>query len=124
MRTITIQRARDTKPKRAQKKKHVLARLRAIIGGSQKNAANYLGIATDTCASIESDRAHLTPAVARRVASWTGVSAECLLTGKAKLITADGKPFTNEVFLRRQARGNNDPLAWMSPVSFNIYRYV
>lgn len=83
-----------------QKQKHVLARLREVIGGSQKSAPEDLGIATDTCASIESGRARLTPAIARRVASWTGVSEKCLLNGGDRLTTPDNKPYTRDTFDR------------------------
>jgi DNA-binding XRE family transcriptional regulator len=83
-----------------QNQKNVLARLREVIGGSQKSAPDDLGIATDTCASIESGRARMTPTIARRVESWTGVSGKCLLKGSTKLTTPDGKPYTRDIFDR------------------------
>lgn len=102
--------------------KHILARLREVIGGSQKSAPDDLGIATDTCASIESGRARLTPAVARRIESWTGVSGECLLKNHAKLTTPDGKPYTLDVFDRIQSDKKQDVLVWSNPANSDFYR--
>ena len=86
--------------------KHVLARLRDVYQCGQKSAPDFLGIATDTCASIESGRARLTPAIARRVSYWTGVSEKCLLNGNTSLKTKDGKPYSEDVFYRLQAERN------------------
>jgi len=97
------------KIQRAKKSKHVLAKLRDVIGCSQKTAPEDLGIPTDTCASIESGRVRngrptypLTEAVARRVSLWTGISPGWLLKGNADapMTTMDGKPYTKDVFER------------------------
>lgn len=108
-----------------QNPKHILARLREVIGGSQKNASDDLGIATDTCASIESGkkgRARLTPTIARRIESWTGVSGECLLKDSNKLTTPDGKPYNHDVYLQVQADKRKDSLDWSNPANLNFYR--
>jgi hypothetical protein len=91
------------------KERHVLAKLREVIGCSQKSAPEDLGIPTDTCASIECGRVHkgrirypLTARVANRVSEWTGISSKWLLCGnpRAKMTTPDGRPFTIETFQR------------------------
>jgi transcriptional regulator with XRE-family HTH domain len=83
--------------------RHNLARLRLLLGLSQKEIANEVGYSTRAIQSIELGTLALSESVARRISNATAINPAWLLENnlKAPPISDNFKPFTIEDYIQR-----------------------
>ena len=120
-------------PVRIAKAKVPLAELRVIIGMSQAQMAQLLGVSLPAIHAIETRRMRISERLARRAAFETDASWSWLhhtsSSGKIRPpVDRRGRPYTKEVFLRRRAEiqdspgGNGEPAHVVSDISFLAMR--
>ncbi len=81
-----------TTPNRSVKK------LREIIGRTQREFGNLIGVSKDTVVSWENGRNKLTPAAAFRIQFATAADRHRLMQNKSLTCYQNGKPYTKEIF--------------------------
>jgi transcriptional regulator with XRE-family HTH domain len=82
--------------------KNNLRRLRDLLGQTQTEFAQTIGVSKDAVASCDCGRNAVSAGMARRVALATGVDERALLTPGAALVTLDRprRPYTREEYER------------------------
>src|SRR2546426_12012804 len=85
---------------------HNIARLRLLLGKSQREMADIIGCSFDTIQSLELGRLALSESLARRISAATGVHLHWLLDNdlKAPIVDAHGHTYGRAVLNMQQAR--------------------
>jgi hypothetical protein len=97
--------------------KHVLSKLRKVIGASLSESRVTLGLSPHTVQSIQSGRLRFSGHAAGTVSQHTGVSVAWLLGDDRhkQPVAMDGTPYTRETFDRYEASRDNDGKARALP---------
>lgn len=72
--------------------------LRSILGQTQAQFADFIGVSLDLIKSIECGRKPLSPAVAQRIQFSTGARTPGLLAGNGEILDRAHKPYTRDSY--------------------------